>query len=84
MDCTIHTLGTVSVQIPGIEKHTNWLMSTYTGQGRGNEKDKLLLSGVKTRSNDQQTSTLDTEPRSPDKSLSPHSLRQKFVFPIPS
>ena len=39
-------------------------------RSRGNEKDKLL-SGVKPRSNDQQTSTLDTEP--PDKSLSPYS-----------
>ena len=41
-------------------------------KSRGNEKDKLL-SGVKPRSNDQQTSTPDTEPQSPDKSLSPHS-----------
>ena len=42
-------------------------------KARGNEKDKPP-SGVKPRPNDQQTSTLDTEPRSPDKSLSPHSL----------
>ena len=42
-------------------------------KARGNEKDKLP-SGVEPRSNDQQTSTPDTEPRSPDKSLSPYSL----------
>ena len=42
-------------------------------KARGNEKDKLP-SGVEPRSNDQQTSTPDTEPRSPNKSLSPHSL----------
>ena len=42
-------------------------------ESRGNERDKLP-SGVEPRSNDQQTSTLDTEPQSPDKSLSPHSL----------
>ena len=67
-------------------------------KARGNEKDKLP-SGVEPRSNDQQTSTPDTEPRSPDKSLSPHSLLfplgllvirpgfdsgRKFVFLIPS
>ena len=42
-------------------------------KARGNEKDKPP-SGVEPRSNDQQTSTVDTEPQSPDKSLSPHSL----------
>ena len=49
------------------------LMLNYTGLRRGNEKDKLP-SGGKPRYNDQQTSTLDTEPQSPDKVLSPHSL----------
>ena len=47
-------------------------------RSRGNEKDKLR-SGVKPRSNDQQTSTPDTEPRSPDKSLSPHSLLYEYI-----
>ena len=42
-------------------------------RSRRNEKDKLL-SRVEPRSNDQQTSTPDTEPRSPEKRLSPHSL----------
>ena len=54
------------------------LMSTYTGQGNeeGMRKTFKLLSGVEPRSNDQQTSTPDTEPRSPDKGLSPHFLLQ--------
>ena len=42
-------------------------------RSRGNEKDKLP-SRVEPRSNDQQISTLDTEPQPPDKSLSPHSI----------
>ena len=52
-----------------------YIMLTYTGQrkSRGNEKDKLP-SGVEPTSNDQQTNILDTEPQSPNKSLSPHSL----------
>ena len=39
-------------------------------RSRGNEKDKLP-SGVEPRSNDQQTSTPDTEPRSLDKTSFP-------------
>ena len=42
-------------------------------QSRGNEKDKLL-SRVEPRCSDLQSSTPDTEPQSPNKSLSPSNL----------
>ena len=50
-----------------------WCRLTKAEEIKREWKDKLP-SGVKPRSNDQQTSTLDTEPWSPDKSMSPHSL----------
>ena len=60
--------------MPGKAKHyvfTSDVDLHRPKKARRNEKDKLL-SVVEARSNDQQTSALDTELRLPDKSLEPH------------
>ena len=53
-------------------------MSTYIGLG--DQEGMRKTNFFEPRSNDQQTSTLDTEPQAPDKTLSPHSPIQYSQF----